>query len=97
MVVGGTTDSIAAFLAAGARETGDAVTSLGSTLAIKLLSDTFADDAARGVYSHRLGDRWLVGGASNAGCAVLREQVPPAPTACVHARTAAHGCARAFR
>jgi sugar (pentulose or hexulose) kinase len=32
------------------------------------------DDATRGVYSHRLGDRWLVGGASNAGCAVLREQ-----------------------
>ena len=74
VVVGGTTDSIAAFLASGAAETGDAVTSLGSTLAIKLLSSTHADDAARGVYSHRLGDRWLVGGASNAGCAVLREQ-----------------------
>ena len=26
------------------------------------------------MYSHRLGDKWLVGGASNAGCAVLREQ-----------------------
>jgi hypothetical protein len=24
--------------------------------------------------SHRLGDAWLVGGASNVGCAVLREQ-----------------------
>jgi len=74
VVVGGTTDSIAAFLAAGASEIGDAVTSLGSTLAIKLLSATFAEDARRGVYSHRLGDLWLVGGASNAGCAVLREQ-----------------------
>ena len=74
VVVGGTTDSIAAFIASGATETGDAVTSLGSTLAIKLLSSTYVDDAARGVYSHRLGDRWLVGGASNAGCAVLREQ-----------------------
>ena len=74
IVVGGTTDSIAAFLAAGATEVGDAVTSLGSTLAIKLLSATFAEDARRGVYSHRLGDLWLVGGASNAGCAVLREQ-----------------------
>ena len=31
-VVGGTTDSIAAFLASGADETGQAVTSLGSTL-----------------------------------------------------------------
>ena len=74
MVVGGTTDSIAAFLAAGATEIGEAVTSLGSTLAIKLLSSSFAEDARRGVYSHRLGDLWLVGGASNAGCAVLREQ-----------------------
>ena len=26
-----------------------------------------------GVYSHRLGDRWLVGGASNSGGAVLRQ------------------------
>ena len=74
LVVGGTTDSIAAFLAAGANEVGEAVTSLGSTVAIKLLSDVPVDDATRGVYSHRLGDRWLVGGASNAGCAVLREQ-----------------------
>jgi sugar (pentulose or hexulose) kinase len=32
-----------------------------------------ADDAALGLYSHRLGERWLVGGASNCGCAVLRE------------------------
>ena len=74
VVVGGTTDSIAAFLAAGASEVGDAVTSLGSTVAIKLLSEVPVDDASTGVYSHRLGDRWLVGGASNAGCAVLREQ-----------------------
>ena len=74
LVVGGTTDSIAAFLAAGASEVGDAVSSLGSTLAIKLLSSIPVDDSSTGVYSHRLGDQWLVGGASNAGCAVLREQ-----------------------
>ena len=74
VVVGGTTDSIAAFLAAGASEVGDAVSSLGSTLAIKLLSSQPVDDAALGVYSHRLGDRWLVGGASNTGCAILREE-----------------------
>jgi sugar (pentulose or hexulose) kinase len=74
LVVGGTTDSIAAFLAAGVSDVGDAVTSLGSTVAIKLLSSIPVDDASTGVYSHRLGDRWLVGGASNAGCAVLREQ-----------------------
>ena len=43
----GTTDSIAAFLASGATDVGDAVTSLGTTLAIKLLSDTRVDDPAR--------------------------------------------------
>jgi sugar (pentulose or hexulose) kinase len=72
VVCGGTTDSIAAFLAAGVSAPGQAVTSLGSTLAIKLLSDRRADDARFGVYSHRLGGAWLVGGASNTGGAVLR-------------------------
>ncbi|CAN1125216.1 D-ribulose kinase [Linum perenne] len=69
----GTTDSIAAFLAAGATEPGKAVTSLGSTLAIKLLSNRRIEDARFGVYSHRLDDKWLVGGASNTGGAVLRQ------------------------
>ncbi len=71
-VVAGTTDSIAAFLASGATLPGDAVTSLGSTLVLKLLSTTRVDDHRYGIYSHRLGDRWLVGGASNTGGAVLR-------------------------
>lgn len=70
----GTTDSIAAFLAAGVSKPGQAVSSLGSTLAIKLLSTVCVEDAERGIYSHRLGDLWLVGGASNTGCAVLRQQ-----------------------
>lgn len=72
LVCGGTTDSIAAFVAAGVTEVGQAVTSLGSTMAVKLLSSHRVDDAAYGVYSHRLGDGWLVGGASNTGGAVLR-------------------------
>jgi len=67
----GTTDSIAAFLASGATEVGDAVTSLGTTLAIKLLSDVRVDQASQGIYSHRLGDKWLAGGASNTGGGVL--------------------------
>ncbi|MEO1248297.1 MAG: FGGY-family carbohydrate kinase [Pseudomonadota bacterium] len=67
----GTTDSIAAFLASGASRVGDAVTSLGTTLAIKLLSDVRVDHAAQGIYSHRLGDKWLAGGASNTGGGVL--------------------------
>ncbi|TYH90198.1 hypothetical protein ES332_A13G034100v1 [Gossypium tomentosum] len=69
----GTTDSIAAFLAARATKPGKAVTSLGSTLAIKLLSTTRIEDARYGVYSHRLDNKWLVGGASNTGGAVLKE------------------------
>ncbi|MEO1349453.1 MAG: FGGY-family carbohydrate kinase [Cyanobacteria bacterium J06635_15] len=70
-VCAGTTDSIAAFLASGAQTPGDGVTSLGSTLVIKLLSETRVDDSRYGIYSHRLGDLWLVGGASNSGGAVL--------------------------
>ncbi|KAJ6985618.1 hypothetical protein NC653_023536 [Populus alba x Populus x berolinensis] len=73
IVCAGTTDSIAAFLAARATQPGKAVTSLGSTLAIKLLSTTRIDDARFGVYSHRLDDKWLVGGASNTGGAVLKQ------------------------
>ncbi len=68
----GTTDSIAAFLASGLEQAGEAVTSLGSTLVIKLLSAVRVDVPGYGVYSHRLGDRWLVGGASNCGGATLR-------------------------
>ncbi|MGI0487293.1 FGGY-family carbohydrate kinase [Pantanalinema rosaneae CENA516] len=69
----GTTDSIAAFLASGATRSGEAVTSLGSTLVLKLLSDTPIEHGTYGIYSHRLGNRWLVGGASNTGGAVLQQ------------------------
>ncbi len=69
----GTTDSIAAFLASAPLQEGVAVTSLGSTLAIKLLSAKRIDDPSVGLYSHRLGDLWLVGGASNTGGAVLKQ------------------------
>lgn len=72
IVRAGTTDSIAAFLASGARRPGQAVTSLGSTLVLKLLSRKRVDAAQYGIYSHRLGDLWLAGGASNSGGAVLR-------------------------
>lgn len=100
LVVSGTTDSIAAFLAANGIPSssssggcvlggvdvlcpprthgrwfalspsyhppcsdrfGDAVTSLGSTLAVKMISDKPVEDARFGVYSHRIGDTWLVG------------------------------------
>lgn len=71
-VIAGTTDSVAAFIASGAARPGEAVTSLGSTLVLKVISSTPVFAAEFGVYSHRLGDRWLVGGASNTGGAVLR-------------------------
>lgn len=72
MVHAGTTDSIAAFLACAPLEIGAAVTSLGTTLAIKLLSPSRIDAPEIGLYSHKLGDFWLVGGASNTGGGVLR-------------------------
>lgn len=70
----GTTDSIAGFLASGAKKMGDAVSSLGSTLALKLISNKPIFNSEYGVYSHRLGHHWLVGGASNSGGAVLLHQ-----------------------
>ncbi|WP_138501794.1 FGGY-family carbohydrate kinase [Nostoc sp. PA-18-2419] len=73
LVCTGTTDSIAAFVASGAKLPGEAVTSLGSTLVLKLLSCTRIEDARYGVYSHRLGKLWLTGGASNTGGAVLQQ------------------------
>jgi len=70
----GTTDSIAAFIASGAHRPGQAVTSLGSTLVLKLLTTNPVFSAEHGVYSHRLGKLWLAGGASNSGGAVLLQQ-----------------------
>ncbi len=70
-VIAGTTDSNAAVLATGAGKTGDAVTSLGSTLVIKLFTDKPLFNAKYGIYSHRINNQWLVGGASNTGGAVL--------------------------
>jgi hypothetical protein len=71
-IVSGTTDSTAGFIATGARP-GEAVTSLGSTLVLKVHAERPVFAPGYGIYSHRLGDRWLVGGASNSGGAVLRQ------------------------
>jgi sugar (pentulose or hexulose) kinase len=72
-VCAGTTDGVAAFLAAGAGAPGHGVTSFGSTLVLKLVSERPVFSAAHGVYSHRLGRYWLAGGASNSGGAVLAQ------------------------
>ncbi len=73
LIVSGTTDSTAAIFATGAQQVGDAVTSLGSTLVCKVISDKPVSATQFGVYSQPYGEHWLVGGASNSGGAVLRQ------------------------
>ncbi len=70
-VVAGMTDGCASFLATGADRPGDGVTALGTTLTLKLLSDRPVFAPEYGVYSHRIGDLWLAGGASNSGGGAL--------------------------
>lgn len=76
-IVAGTTDSTASFMATGAHAVGEAVTALGSTLVVKVISSQPIFAADYGVYSQPLmvdgQQRWLVGGASNSGGAVLRQ------------------------
>lgn len=76
-IVAGTTDSTASFMATGACEIGEAVTALGSTLVVKVIAEQPIFAAEYGVYSQPLmvegQQRWLVGGASNSGGAVLRQ------------------------
>jgi sugar (pentulose or hexulose) kinase len=71
-IAAGTTDGVAAFIATRADRPGDAVTSLGTTLVVKVLAAQPIFAADQGVYSHRLGERWLAGGASNTGGAALQ-------------------------
>jgi len=71
-LLAGTTDSTAAFMATGASQPGEAVTSLGSTLVLKVICEQPVFDAASGVYSQPYGKHWLVGGGSNSGGKVLR-------------------------
>jgi sugar (pentulose or hexulose) kinase len=85
-IAAGTTDGCAAFLATGADAVGEAVTSLGSTLTLKQLSQRPIFSPEHGVYSHRLGGRWLAGGASNSGGAALARHFSPAALAALSAR-----------
>jgi len=73
LIVAGTTDGCASFLATGAAEPGDGVTALGSSLTLKLLSYRPIFAPQYGVYSHRILDMWLAGGASNTGGKVLAQ------------------------
>ena len=71
LVIAGTTDGCASFLATGANRPGDGVTALGTTLTLKLLSDRPIFAPAYGIYSHKLLGHWLAGGASNSGGGAL--------------------------
>ncbi|MEO1308521.1 MAG: FGGY-family carbohydrate kinase [Pseudomonadota bacterium] len=77
MVHAGTTDGCASFLASGADQVGDGVTVLGSTITLKLLSDTRLEAPESGIYSHTLLGHWLAGGASNSGGRVLAAHFDP--------------------
>jgi sugar (pentulose or hexulose) kinase len=76
-VAAGTTDGCASFLATGAAEVGDAVTAIGTTLTLKLLSDRPIFAPQYGVYSHKLLGVWLAGGASNSGGGALLAHFTP--------------------
>lgn len=77
MVHACTTDSIAAFLAAVRLTPGLGVTSLGTTLAVKLLSDRRIDAPNLGLYSHKSRKGWLVSVASTTGGGVLLQFFTP--------------------
>lgn len=81
LVCAGTTDGCASFLAAGARQAGEGVTVLGSTLTLKLASERPVAAPDYGVYSHRMGEFWLAGGASNSGGRALARHFDPAALA----------------
>jgi sugar (pentulose or hexulose) kinase len=87
VVIGaGTTDGCAAYLATGADRVGEAVTSLGTTLTVKQLCDRPIFAPEYGIYSHRLGERWLAGGASNSGGAALARHFTPDALVALSAR-----------
>jgi len=65
----GCTDSVAAATAAGLYVPGTALSSLGSSLAFKVVHGKPIN--TMGLYSHYLGDFCLVGAASNAGASIL--------------------------
>lgn len=71
-ICAGTTDSTAAIIATGAQEYGEAVTSLGSTLVMKVIAEQPVFNQHYGVYSQPYGKKWLVGGSSSSGGAVLK-------------------------
>ena len=68
LLISGTTDSNAAFLAAGLDEA-EGLTVLGTTIVVKKVNKTPVKE--KGITTHRVCGNWICGGASNAGCGIL--------------------------
>jgi sugar (pentulose or hexulose) kinase len=74
-IIAGMTDGCAAQIAAGALDVGSWNSVLGSTLVLKGVTGELVHDPAGVVYSHRSPDgKWLPGGASSPGAAILVER-----------------------
>ncbi len=68
LIISGTTDSNAAFLAAELNKQ-DGLTVLGTTIVLKKNINIPLKE--QGITIHRIGENWICGGASNAGCGIL--------------------------
>ena len=68
LIISGTTDSNAAFLAAGLDKE-EGLTVLGTTIVLK--KNVLNPIKGKGITLHRVGGDWICGGASNAGCGIL--------------------------
>ncbi len=68
LIISGTTDSNAAFLAAGLDKE-EGLTVLGTTIVVKKIVDKPIKE--KGITTHRVSGNWICGGASNAGCGIL--------------------------
>ena len=90
-VVAGTTDGCAAQMGAGALRPGSVNAVLGTTLVLKGVTDDLHRDPSGVVYSHRgPGGRWLPGGASSTGAAVIARDFAGRDLAALTAAAAMH-------
>ena len=68
ILISGTTDSNAAFLAAGLDKE-EGLTVLGTTIVLKKINNIPIKE--KGITTHRVCGEWICGGASNSGCGIL--------------------------
>ena len=70
LIISGTTDSNAAYLAAGLNKN-EGLTVLGTTIVLKKTIKNPKKE--KGITIHRICDNWICGGSSNAGCGILSQ------------------------